>query len=283
MRIRPALDDKILLDCNALMCTAFAKAFTATANNSYRRAAIDNLEFIMQNLLQADRSRLFHTYKDGVASVDAFLDDYAFLIEAMLNVYEISFETKWLMQAERYTRLILDNFLDTEDKLFYFTSELHKDIPIRKKDTNDAATPSGNSTMVSNLYQLSAYLGNLEYQALADDMISKMEPVILKYPGSFGKWTCAFLGSVFGFSEIAIIGNSANDIADKIQKRFIPHRVIMASEGGDERFPLLRGRDVSGESLIYLCRQFVCQKPVNNLDDFFEQLEQLRVSRNSLN
>ncbi|MEK7257035.1 MAG: hypothetical protein AAB316_19935 [Bacteroidota bacterium] len=187
-RVHPGLDDKILLDWNALMISAYAKAYQALGKEEYKQAAVRCLHFLLKKMTQPDGITLFHTYKNGKAQYDAFLDDYAFLVEAMLDVQEITFDPSWLLQADRYMTFILENFLDTDEKLFFFTSSKQKDILLRRKDLYDSATPSGNSTMVRNLQRLGTLLDKPNYRELAGEMLLTMKDAVERYPSSFSRW-----------------------------------------------------------------------------------------------
>ncbi|NJK84492.1 MAG: thioredoxin domain-containing protein [Saprospiraceae bacterium] len=184
-RIHPSLDDKILLDWNALTCTALAQAYMATGTIAYKEMAVRNIHFIGQKMVQPDGITLYHTYKNGQAQYDAFLNDYAFFIEALLEVYAITFDVQYLRKADVYCTLVLDQFFDKENKLFYFTSNKQQDIVLRKKDLYDGAQPSGNSTMVKNLQQLGILLDNEQYKSIAAAMLLRLQQSVQKYPTSF--------------------------------------------------------------------------------------------------
>ncbi len=204
-RIHPGLDDKILLDWNALMCSAYAKAYTALGDEAYKNTAVANLEFLLEKFLQPDGITLFHTYKNGKAQYDAFLDDYAYLIEAMLDVAEITFDTRWILQAGRYIEFVLENFLDETGKMFYFTSAKQNDVLLRKKDLYDSATPSGNSTMVRNLQRAGILIGKESWRQTAGESLLAMRDAVVRYPGSFGRWATSIGSEVFGIPEIAVL------------------------------------------------------------------------------
>ncbi len=267
-RIRPGLDDKIILGWNALQCTAYAKAYASLGNEAYKETAIRNLNFLLSKFLKDDGITLFHTYKNGKAQYDAFLDDYAFLIETILNVYEITFDNLLIQQAERYTEFVLEHFLDSEANLFYFTSSNQKDLIVRRKDLYDSATPSGNSTMVHNLQKLGILLGKERYRDLAAEMLMSLRDSIEKYPSSFGKWGVGLMNEVYQLNEVAVVGKNAISIAKKINLEFIPNKLIMATTENNDNFPLLEGKKVEIDTLIYICRNYTCQKPVKTIEEF---------------
>ncbi|MFQ5447976.1 MAG: thioredoxin domain-containing protein, partial [Saprospiraceae bacterium] len=278
-RVHPALDDKVLLDWNALMCSAYAKAYAALGHAAYKEAAVKNLHFLLEKMVQPDGLTLYHTYKDGKAQYDGFLDDYAFLIEALVDVYEITFDTSWLLQAERYMAFVLEHFLDAADKLFYFTSAKQQDILLRKKDLYDSATPSGNATMVRNLQRSGILLGSENYRRLASEMLLALKKSVEKYPGSFARWATAFLSEVHGIPEIAVAGNGAAALAAAVNAEFLPQKVLMStSDPAGVNYPLLEGKMVGSDTLIYACLDYACQQPVRTVEEFRQLVHPFSVS-----
>lgn len=271
-RVHPRLDDKILLDWNALMCSALVKAYTALGHEAYKEAAVANLHFLLEKLAQPDGIALYHTHRAGKAQYAAFLDDYAFLIAAMLDVAEATFDKSWLLQVGRYIEFVLENFFDRTDKMFYFTSAKQADVLLRRKDLYDSATPSGNSTMIRNLQRAGILLGREEWRSLAADMLLPMKNSIERYPGSFSQWATALLIEVYGMPEIAVVGGRALARATAIQRTFLPQKVLMAATAADEGFPLLEGKDSDGDTLIYVCRNYACRKPVKTVEEFRQLL-----------
>ena len=267
-RIRPGLDDKILLGWNALMCSAYISAFKALGHEAYRETAMRNMDFLLDKFETKDAG-LMHTWKDGHAQYDAFLEDYAFLIAALTDLYEITFEINYLRQAEKYTRLVLSYFYDSATGLFYFTGSDQTDIVLRKKDVQDNATPSGNSTMVHNLQRLGILLGRTDWREMARQMLLRVEESVKKYPRSFERWALAMMMEAHPYQEIAVLGGNAFEKAAEIQQMFLPNSVIAASKHITDELPLLAEK-VAGETdaLIYVCRDFTCQRPVTGVPDF---------------
>ncbi|HOY06355.1 MAG TPA: thioredoxin domain-containing protein [Saprospiraceae bacterium] len=269
LRIRPGLDDKILLGWNALMCSAYTAAYKAMAEESFRITAVRNMDFLLEKFASANGDSLLHTWKDGEAQYDAFLEDYAFLIAALVDIYEITFDVNYLRSAEKYTRLVLSYFLDPVTGLFYFTGSGQTDIVLRKKDLQDNATPSGNSTMAHNLQRLSVLLGRPDWREMAQQMLRQVEDAVKKYPRSFERWALAMMMEAHPYHEIGVLGANAFETAAAIQRWFLPNGVIAASSQITDELPLLAEK-VAGktDALIYVCRDFTCQRPVTGLDDF---------------
>jgi len=272
-RARPGLDDKVLLGWNALQSSAYAHAYSALGDDKYKIAAERNIRFLLGAMQRVDGRGLYHTWKNGRAQYSAFLDDYALLIEALLDVYSVTFNTVYLDAAGKWTEHVLEHFLDKEAKMFYFTGASQKDIPLRRKDLFDSAMPSGNATMANNLLRIRVFLDKPEYGELAVAMLGKMRDVMERYPGSFGKWLSAYLLAVFPPKEIAVVGKEWEEWSRSILRAWIPHKVIMAAGGGDGRYPLLAGKEGGGKTLIYLCESYACKLPADSLEGFAQLVE----------
>ncbi len=267
-RIRPMLDDKIILGWNALMNTACSKAFGATGNEQYKLLAIDNMQFILSAFASKKEQQYYHVWKNDTAKYPAFLDDYAYLVQALLQLQEITADRKWLDKAGKITGYILENFSDEIDPVsgkaapfFYYTSREQKDVIIRKKEMYDGATPSGNSVMAYNLWQLSILLDKNQWRDQSMDMIAGLGRAISRYPTSFGNWACLLQEMIYGTNEIALIGSN-NEVLREVLSGYIPHRVLMASGDAQQAYPLLAGKPGSKTPVLYLCRNYTCLNPV---------------------
>ncbi len=262
-RVKPSLDDKILLSWNALMISAYAKAFEALSTEGYRKSATDALDFILIHFKNPEGG-YFHTYKNGHAQYAAFLEDYAYLIEALLDVYQVTFDAKYLYKAQELTNFVLENFWDSTDNLFYFTAKNQTDILLRKKDLYDSAMPSGNSTMAKNLGRLAIIFDNATYKKTHFAMLATVVDSIKMYPSSFSKWASTIVSVVHPPFEIAVLGHNTMDKALEINALFIPNKILMASEKQDATLPLL-DRDTEGG--IFLCQNYTCQLPVQTVKE----------------
>ncbi|MCB9302802.1 MAG: thioredoxin domain-containing protein [Lewinellaceae bacterium] len=278
-RIRPGLDDKSLLGWNALMATAYAKAYAALGKPAYREAAERNLAFLLEKMKQGSGQALFHTYKEGKAQYDAFLDDYALLIEALIETYQVNFDRYFLEQAGDYTDHVIEHYLDPETKLFYFTTAGQQDLPLRRKDLYDSALPSGNSTMVHNLHRLGILLGRRDFSELAIEMLRGVRSAVERYPSSFARWARAMLYQAYPYYEVAVVGQNAGAKAKGITAAFVPNMVIMSGEESNEGFPLLAGKGGVGDTNIYICKEYACQAPVKTVE---EALAMMNISSSTL-
>lgn len=261
-RVRPLLDDKIILGWNALMNAACSKAFEATGNGDYRQLALDNMEFLLEKFSTGRPHEFYHTWKNEKAKYPAFLDDYAFLVQALIQLYEVTADTRWLLEAKDITAYVMTHFSEPETGFFYYTRAGQADVIVRKKVIYDGAVPSGNSVMAYNLYRLAGFFDINDWKERSYVMVSSLGPAIGRYPTSFGIWNCLLMEMIAGTHEIAIVGQAAAAVLQEVLREFIPHRVLMASFMPDDTFPLLRGKAATREVSIYLCRNFACRRPV---------------------
>src|SRR6187397_85367 len=242
-RIRPQTDDKVLLGWNALMNTALSKSFAATGNESFKQLAVDNMQFLLNKFLKNNTAEYFHSWKNNIAKQPAFLDDYAFLIQALIQLQEITGNTNYLEISRTITEHVLENFNDPANNFFFYTNTNQTDVVVRKKEVYDGAQPSGNAIMADNLFRLGLYFDKSDWKAKSIRMISSLGNAIVRYPTSFGSWACHLLEISFGTNEIVIISDEPQHILTQVLKEYIPHKVIMAAVDGSNSFPLLSGKE----------------------------------------
>jgi uncharacterized protein YyaL (SSP411 family) len=270
-RIRPGLDDKIILSWNALMCSAYVKAYEAFGNPVYLAAAEQNMAFLLEKFLEVKDAGayLYHTYKDGVARYPAFIDDYASLATAMLDLYQVNYDERLIQITREIANTAIDHFYDDTSGQFYFTPDYQTDIIVRKKEVFDGVTPSGNSTMASVLLRLQLILGNEEYGNMAYRMVLGIRSSALNYSTSFCNWAMVMLQYMHPVKEIAIVGENWRYVSRQINRHFLPGKIQMASEGTEESlYPLLEGKTANGRTQIYLCVNYTCSAPYDNFERF---------------
>ena len=261
-RIKPSLDDKIILSWNALALKAIAKASIVLQDDSLKKIAERNFTFIELNFKKSMNSaEMLHTFKNGVARYNAFLDDYAYLIAACIQLYEANFEVIYLEKAKQYTMYVIENFSDVDNLFFFFTHRDQKDIIVRKKEIYDGAIPSGNSIMATNLSKLSIIFNIRLWQERSFGMLSVLLNTVIKYPSSFGIWASLLLQNTFGLNEIAVVGSDSLNEAKKITLNYIPYKIIMSSAVKNEIYPILKGKYFTGKLLIYYCKEYKCINP----------------------
>jgi len=266
-RIRPLLDDKIILGWNALMNTACSKAYSATGKEEYRQLAINNMNFLLSNLKGKDANTFHHTFKEGKAKYPAFLDDYAFLIEALIYLQEITADKQWIEKAKSLTDHVIQNFIEEETGFFFYTPAGQQDVIVRKKEVYDSAVPSGNSVMAYNLWKLSLFLDKKEWGEQSLQMVFSLSNAISKYPVSFGKWASLLLEITEGTQEIVVVGAETSVVLKELLSEYIPHRIVMATGKEESNYPLLADKQVLAKTSIFLCRNYTCLKPVFSVNE----------------
>ena len=268
-RTRPATDDKIILGWNALMISALCKASSALQDDSYKQLAIDTYAFIQSKFSdqrtndKLQTSNLFHTYKNNIAKYPAFLDDYAYLINAALHLQEVTSDTNYLEDAKRLTEYVLEHFSDGQELFFYYTNIDQSDVIVRKKEIYDGAIPSGNAIMAYNLNYLSLIYNESVWEQRSLSMLLQLQDMTTKYPTSFGNWASLLLELKMGMKEIVITGSRYAQMRDSLLSYFIPSRVVQCAKNSPViSFPLLDNKDFPKEgALFYICRNYQCAKP----------------------
>jgi uncharacterized protein YyaL (SSP411 family) len=275
-RIRPGTDDKVLTSWNALALIAFAEAGRYLKHTDYVDIARKNAEFLLSELYQG--SRLLRSWRARRAEHNGYLEDYAALILGLLALYQSDPNVRWYSAAEKLSGEMIVHFHD-QDGGFFDTRDDHEALITRPKDQQDNATPSGNSLAAMGLLQLSAYSGNGEWRDLAESMLAGIQVTAARYPTSFGQWLCAAQFAMAGGREIAIIGDESNAETNTLTEvtwtDWRPFDVVATSA-----FPppqgspaLLANRPLkNGKSTAYVCRNFVCQLPVNTAGELAAQL-----------
>lgn len=268
-RIRPGLDDKCLTAWNAMMIRALADAASVLNENSYYTRAAASARFILNNL-KAEDGGLYRNYKNGKASIVAFLDDYAFLIDSLTALYEIDFDEQWLVEAKAFTDYVLLNFEDSESPMLFYTSAKGEDLIARKHEVMDNVIPAANSVMAQNLKRLGLLFDEDKYIEKADAMLAGVQAKIKTYGSAYSNWAIQLLNEVQGINEIAITGLEADVIKLALNNHYIPNKIILG--GTSSKLPLLIGKQ-SNETKVYVCRNKVCQLPVKTVEEALEYLQ----------
>ena len=261
-RVAPGLDDKHLLSWNALMISAYCRAYLALGEEAYRDRAHRAIRFVQEKMVDSN-GVLWHTYKAGKAQYVGFLDDYAYWINTLLDAYSLEFDLDFIDQALTFTDFVLTEFLDESDNLFYFTAASQDDVPLRPKELYDNSMPSGNAIMVHNLLRLAHLTGKASWRSQAQQMVQPMLDSLEKYPTAFGHWALAAQKLVYPEQELAIIGPDAVQNAKALLEQQYAGLVVMAHEEGDvEAYPLLAGRQAGENTAYFICQDYECQLPV---------------------
>ena len=268
-RIRPGLDDKCLTAWNGMMIKALADAAEVLNHKPYYESASAAASFIL-NHLKSENGGLYRNYKNGKASITGFLDDYAFFIEALIALYEADFDEKWLEEAKSLTDYVIANFTDTDSPMFFYTSAESEDLIARKHEVMDNVIPASNSTMAQNLKELGLLFDIEKYSEKASEMLAAVQPKIKSYGSAYSNWAIQLLNEIYGINEIAITGLESDSIKLALSGHYIPNKITLG--GTKSNLPLLKGKQ-SNETKVYICRNKVCQLPVNTVEDALEYLQ----------
>lgn len=272
-RIRPSLDDKILLGWNALMNMAYSKAYASLNDEKYKLRAIENMRFLLRRFQHVSGNDFYHSYKDGEARNPAFLDDYAYLIQALIHLQEITGDSEYLNLARSLMEYVIEHYEEEGTGFFFFTNKHQKDIPVRKKELYDGALPSGNSVMAWNLYYLGVVFDLPAWKDRSVKACSSMYDLVIKYPTSFGVWATNILGISYGIPEVALTGENIEKLRNDFLRTFIPFRIFQSSTLETKDFPLLAGKKISEQPLLFLCKDYSCQQPVTEVNALNRMLE----------
>lgn len=279
-RIWPGLDDKILTAWTGMMIKSFAQAAQVLKRNDYKDIAVKATEFILNH--NSLNGRLLRSYKNDQARFNAYQEDYAYLVDALIAVYEATFETKWLVEARRLTDLMIKEFWDEEEGGFFFTSTDHEELITRSKEYSDNATPSGNSIAVDVLLKLSHIFNDEHYKDIAVRTLNLLGKAVERFPGGFGHMLGALDFHLANVKEIVIIGNPESDdtkaLIEAVYQSYLPNKVVLVSSPEDNEasklFPLLENRlMIDGKATAYVCENFTCKEPVVKVDELIKQLK----------
>jgi uncharacterized protein YyaL (SSP411 family) len=275
-RVRPGLDDKRLAAWNGLAIHAFAEAGAVLGRPDLVAIAVGGAEFVMGSMRDAD-GHLLRTWKDGQGKLNAYLEDHAFLLEALVALYEATFEPRWLAEARSLADAILARFADPEGGGFFATSSDHEQLVVRRKDIEDAPIPSGSSSAAVGLLRLSALTGDARYEEAAVSHLRLVAPLMGAHPQAFAHALVALDLLVGPRREVALAGRAGDPALDAlaavVRERLRPG-VVLAGPPGDG-VELMAGREpVDGRAAAYVCERFACRLPVTDADELRELLAQ---------
>lgn len=281
-RPAPLRDEKVLTDLNGLMISAFVNAGFAFDNREYIRRAEVAANFILENLIQ--HHQLFHSFGEGRAYIPAFLDDYAFFIQALIDLYEATGEIQWLQHARALDTVLKDHFEDQSSGGLYRTSDAGESLLAREKPSFDNVTPSGNSVSALNLLRLAELTGNEEYRTRAENIFKAFSQQISRMPNASFDMLRALKFALNNPKEIAIITPSgaraeAEPFLSRLRGRFLPFQVLALAEEGDDLrlqqdlvLPLREKTAQHGKVTAYVCERGACKLPTSDPDAFIKQL-----------
>jgi uncharacterized protein YyaL (SSP411 family) len=263
-RVWPGLDDKRLTAWNALAIAALAEAGAVLARPDYLDAARRCAAFLLEEVRDAG-GRLQRTYKDGRPRLNAYLEDHVFLVEALLTLYEASFEPRWFEAARQLADETIERFGDPERGGFFTTSSDHEELIARRKEVGDHPIPAGNSSAALGLLRLAALSGERRYERRAEGVLALFAKLAVQHPDSFPHMLRALDFAVSPTREVALVGEELDELAAVLRSAFRPHLVLAGGPEGSETPPLLAGRTmVEGRAAAYVCESFACRLPVTD-------------------
>ena len=264
-RVRPGLDDKRLTSWNALMISALAEAGAALHRADYLDAAEACASFVLNELRDSD-GRLLRTWKDGRGRLDAYLEDHAYLLEALITLYESTFDPRWYREAVALADTMIERFSDTERGAFFTTAVDHERLAARRKDLEDTPIPSGNSAAAFGLLRLALLAGEGKYERHALGVLRLLFALAGRHPHAFGHLLQAADFYLAPVREVAIVGPDAEPLLAVVRDSYRPHLVLAG--GAADGVPLLEGRQpVGGRAAAYVCEHFICQAPVTSPEE----------------
>ncbi|MFM7079469.1 MAG: thioredoxin domain-containing protein [Bacteroidota bacterium] len=265
LRVRPGLDDKLLTSWNALAVSGYVSAYTAFADDSFLDRAKQVFGFISTHMRVADGG-LYHSWKPDSTPVEGFLEDYAFAIAAAVDLYRATFDYRYLDSAIGWMHYTVRHFYDASSGLFFFTSGLSEPLFVRKIEYQDNVIPASCSQMARNLYQLSYYTGNREWEAMSDRMLAVITPMVKGYGSAFSNWLDLMLQRSVLLQEVVICGTGAIAELKKLhEKEYQPYLMVDGCEA-DSRTPATQNRLVDDKLVVYYCNNHVCGLPFPDMD-----------------
>jgi uncharacterized protein YyaL (SSP411 family) len=262
-REKPVTDKKIIVSWNCMQISALCSAYQAYGNESYRKEAIKSMNKILQEA-SSDEHSLLHVIKAKAKNVNGYMEDYAFAISALINLYEITFDERWLTKAKNFTDFTLKHFYDDAEGMFWFTSDLDERLIARKKEISDNVTSSSNSEMANALFKLNVLFEEKRYEEISTRMLKAAEGNISRYPSSYSNWLNLLMNFTNPTDEIVITGEKADEERKILSSYYLPQAIFCGKNDNKSNLPLLQNRFQQGKTLIYICRNKTCKLPVEN-------------------
>ncbi|WP_461532070.1 thioredoxin domain-containing protein [Sinomicrobium sp.] len=270
-RPRPRLDDKILTSWNALMLKGYTDAYKVFGEVSFLEAALKNASFILEKQYDGN-GRLYRNHKGGKSNINAFLEDYATVIDAFIALHEATLNPKWLQLSQKLTDYVFTHFYDMQSRMFYFTSKQDSALITRSIERQDNVIPASNSTMAKNLFVLSRHFNDKRYRETASLMLRQMTDDIQSHPSFHANWLSLMLYHTSGFREIVVSGPQAETFTKQINNHYLPLKTVSgATEKSD--LPLLQQRHQHKDTLIYVCQNSACELPVATVGEAIAKLK----------
>ncbi|WP_268541862.1 thioredoxin domain-containing protein [Candidatus Nitrosotenuis cloacae] len=269
-RVRPSLDDKVLTSWNALMISALARGYCVTDDKRYLAAAENCVSFIERNLYQ--NGTLLRTYKDGKAKLRGYLEDYSYLINALIDVFEVRPEARYLEFAQSLANHLVQHFWDSEHNSFYFTADDHEQLIIRPKNNYDLSMPSGNSVAANALLRLYHLTQQKQFLDISVKIMESFGVMAAENPFGFGY----LLNTIYLYlqtpTEITVLGTGDKEVYDYVTKQFLPESIIALVENQSQltdlsKYPFFAGKVLTDKTVVYVCKNFSCSLPLSKISE----------------
>ena len=268
---KPNLDYKIVTSWNGLMISGYVEAYKAFKDEIFLNEALQAGNFIYSSLIKKDGG-LFHNYVNEKSKINGYLEDYATVIQASLDLYEITLDQKWIEKALNLSKYVLNNFSNNQSALFYFTSKNDENLISRTIEFRDNVIPSSNSIMAKNLFRLYHYFDIKEYYEMAKDMVLTVSSEFETYPSGYSNWFDLIYNINSNYYEIAVVGDNAINQVIKFNSKYIPNKLIIGTNS-DNDLPLLKNRYIEGKTLIYVCVNKACKLPTESFEDSLKMIK----------
>jgi uncharacterized protein len=273
-RVRPGLDYKILTSWNGLMLKGLCEAYRTFNKPEYLEIALQNAGFMRDNMTSLG-GRLIRIYNDKDTSLPgnnwkgAFLDDYANLVDALIVLYEVTFDEQWLHTAKRLTDQSIEHYYDAGKGIFFYTADDDEQLIARKSEIMDSVIPASNSVMANNLKKLGLLFDNEAYIDISAQLLRNVSPQISKYGSSYSNWCMLLLNEIFGTNEVAIAGEQAEQKRIELEKTYIPNKIMLGGKKGS--LPLLQDK-FAANTRIFICKDKTCGLPSENIEEALKQI-----------
>ena len=272
-RIPPGLDDKIIAAWNAMTICGLTDAYKVFGDRIFLDTSIRNIQFIDKEMMTGET--LYRSFKNQRSRTEAFLDDYAFLIQAYIRLYQVTFEEKYLVRASNLMQYVIDHFFDESDGFFFYTSGNSEALIARKKEIFDNVIPSSNAVMAQNLNYLGVLFDRDDWRKMATAMVNSLSHLVKSEPGFMSHWAMVYMEVKKGLAEIVLTGKDIDALRSQLQRNFLPFSLLQGSEN-EGKLPLQKDKTaIDGKATIYVCHNRTCQLPVHSVDKALTQLDNL--------
>jgi uncharacterized protein YyaL (SSP411 family) len=274
-RIAPGLDDKVLVSWNSLMITAFAKGYRVTGDVKYLNAAKNCISFIEKNLLVDDK--LLRTYKNGTAKIDGYLEDYSYFINALLDVFEIEPDEKYLKLSLKLGHHLINHFWDSQNNSFFMTSDNHEKLIIRPKSNYDLSLPSGNSVSAFALLRLYHLSQEQTFLEISTKIMESQAQMAAENPFGFGYLLNTISMYIQKPTEITLLNTENSKICESLLLDYLPNSILVTINDSSQlddlsKYPFFAGKSFEDKTTVFVCKNFSCSLPLHTVDEIKSNL-----------